>query len=226
MSTQKEMGILFSARMVRAIREGRKTQTRRVLAPQPIVAPDLSFLYSGRSYRNYATFKQRGPIEDARRGAPGQRFWVRETWHPCDGGPIFAADYADGEEGKREAGVQRWYPGIHLRRVDARIRGTITAVRFELLHDITEEDAKAEGVKRPLLAPGEELLLDMPCRTCGTLYVQHDGNGRCGGQHEFEHYSSRSYRGGFAQLWNSINGERAPWQSNPWVRVLTLEVSP
>lgn len=95
-----------------------------------------------------------------------------------------------------QAGVRRWFPGIHLRRVDARIALEVKSVRAERLHDITEEDAKAEGVT-PFPA---------------------DPEGDC--------WSDGKYKTAFEYKWGEINGwdgqpkARAPWASNPWVWVL------
>lgn len=175
----KERGILFSRSMVQAIREERKTMTRWLVQPQPSIEGQTS--------------NRNCPY-----GVPGDRLWVRETWHPCDGGALFAADYPEGDAGKREAGVQRWYPGIHLRRVDARTLLEVTAVRVERLRDISDEDVIAEGVAVYPFMKGYHA--DGLCRTAAQ---------EC-----------------FRQLWTDINDERAPWRSNPWVWVVSFRRLP
>lgn len=118
----KERGILFSAPMVLALLAGTKTQTRRALKPRP---PFSEW------YREVA---------DCPYGVPGDRLWVREAWARVGPGVIFRASDADHNPG------QKWKPGIHLFRVDSRITLEITDVRVQRLHDISEEDAQAEGV--------------------------------------------------------------------------------
>jgi hypothetical protein len=117
-----ERPILFSGPMVRALLEGRKTQTRRIVKGHPHVLPPLNI---GCPY-----------------GVPGDRLWVRETWHPSDSGPeLYAADY----DSKERAGVEAWKPSIHMPRRASRITLEVTDVRVERLQDITEDEARAEG---------------------------------------------------------------------------------
>lgn len=118
----KERPILFSAEMVRAILDGRKTQTRRVIKPQPINALD------------------RPPPCDCPYGKIGDRLWVRETqakFHPA----VYMADVAEDFYPS-----YLWTPSIHMPRVASRITLEITAARVERLQDISEADAMAEGV--------------------------------------------------------------------------------
>jgi len=131
-----ERPILFSVPMVRAILEGTKTQTRRIVKGTALewLAPDM---FTPEYVADPGNFFS--PY-----GYDGDRLWVRENWHPCDSGPVlYAADY----ESKEQAGVSRWYPSIHLRRVDARIVLEVLAVRIERLQAITEDDARAEGAE-------------------------------------------------------------------------------
>lgn len=197
----KERPILFNGAMVRAERAGLKTMTRRLLRQQPdIIVGDL--LGQPHWYLDAdPSLKIRCPY-----GVPGDRLWVRETWAPCDGGPIFAADY-DGD--KARAGVERWHPGIHLRRDDARTLLEVTAVRVERLQAITEEDAKAEGLR----SDAEAL------RNLSHI------RGAEAPRHVPSHL--RGARNYFRDLWDEINGERATWASNPWVWVVSFQrVSP
>ena len=127
--------ILFSAPMVRAILDGSKTQTRRVIKPQP-------------SYPNmcesslWFTHRPRCPY-----GQPGDRLWVRETqakFHP-------AVYMADVEEGLYPSYL--WTPSTHMPRAASRITLEITGVRVERVQDITEADAMAEGADPTLVDP-------------------------------------------------------------------------
>jgi hypothetical protein len=128
----KERPILFSGPMVRAILEGRKTQTRRVIKP---VQPRADGRWPA----------GRNPIDDCPYGASGDRLWVRETWGHCDGGTCYRASEADSvlpDDG-------RWRPSIHMPRWASRIALEVTDVRVEPLNSVSEEDAKSEGVTIP-----------------------------------------------------------------------------
>jgi hypothetical protein len=113
----KERPILFSGAMVRAILEGRKTQTRRV------VKPKVSDLVTHCPY-----------------GAPGARLWVREAWlrDRYDGSTQYRASHPCPE-------LPRWKPSIHMPRERCRLVLELVRVRLERLQDISEEDARAEG---------------------------------------------------------------------------------
>ena len=135
----KERSIIFSGPMVRAILEGRKTQTRRVVKPQPpedaiLTVDDFGrcLLGSAHSFWNYVKCPY---------GAPKNRLWVRETFAlespTC---AVYQADQTD------KTVVERWRPSIHMPRCASRITLEIVSVRVERLQDISEEDALDEGV--------------------------------------------------------------------------------
>ena len=193
-----ERPILFSGPMVRAILEGRKTQTRRVVKPQPELQ-----LKSARWMRcadeQHALFTQHdgelcGQMASTRKcpyGKPGDRLWVRETWAHRrwmlgDASPSPTTVYrADGEDLK---GCDRWRPSIHMPRWASRITLEVVGVRVERLQDISEEDAKAEGIEWVI------------------------------------GYRSRIPL--FSALWERINGPGS-WDANPWVWVVEFRrVSP
>jgi hypothetical protein len=204
---------LFSAEMVRAILDGRKTQTRRVLKPQP-TKPVYQLVNDGRSavYKSFGNFSRRQ--SDIRikcpYGQPGDTLWVRETWGavwPADE-PVplrqceieYRADLPPGctdrpgewpaDEGNGPE-VPKWRPSIHMPRWASRITLRITDIRVERLQDISEDDAKAEGAKP----------LD---------YAAHHVAAGCGARIAFE------------QVWTTINGPNA-WGDNPWVWVVAFE---
>jgi hypothetical protein len=145
----KERPILFSAPMVRAILERRKTQTRRIMKPQP-----YGFLFQ-KPVKSLGGAEIKCPY-----GQTGDRLWVRETWgtdapnlDTCrrgvesDGlfyGPYYAAD-ADWFDNH----TVRMRPSIHMPRWASRITLEITNVRVERLQDISREDAIAEGTPPP-----------------------------------------------------------------------------
>ena len=127
-----ERPILFSGPMVRALLDGRKTQTRRVVKPQPDAAlGDLPGAAWNAGFVNVSC-----PY-----GAPGDTLWARETWGPFEGGFIYRAD--EGPNVKPDDG--RWHPSIHMPRWASRLTLHIKSVRVERLQEISEADALAEG---------------------------------------------------------------------------------
>ena len=130
----------------------------------------------------------------------GDRLWVRETFHPCDGGAIYAADYPweDLREAAKHAGVERWKPSIFMPRAESRIDLEATEdAREERLHDITEAEAEAEGV-------GAEFEMDL------ATFVR--GRGA----------PAVTFYLGFKHAWNRINGPRS-WDENPSVAVVSFK---
>lgn len=143
----RERPILFSGPMVRAILDGRKTQTRRVVKPQPGIhcvpwqRPDGQFIWIIAETGHGVSEPFTCPF-----GQIGDRLWVRETWNAdwCDR-TIYKADggYA------KHAGYSvepRWRPSIHMPRWASRIMLEITDVRVQRLQEISEEDAISEGI--------------------------------------------------------------------------------
>ncbi|HCF3848856.1 TPA: hypothetical protein RNI42_000264 [Pseudomonas aeruginosa] len=208
MSAEKprERPILFNDQMVRAILEGRKTVTRRVVKPQPdflgsMVDPNTPFktLDAGLHARITCPY-----------GEPGDRLWVREAWAadaqvdaiaPSDlsqGEPIwYPADLSVRQTGCSMISKGRVRPSIHMPRWASRILLEITAVRVERLQDISEEQALAEGVR------GEPC--DHTRQACADI--------GCWGD---------TAKGAFGFLWESLNGEGS-WAANPWVWVVEFK---
>lgn len=162
----KEHPILLSGPMVRAILEGRKTQTRRVMKDQSEHGGAIAFNVRAAAF-TYAE-KNRYTGENVRIfcikcpfGQVGDRLWVRETWAQCyqggqlDGGkPCFRADVGiDGNATKIETTkVIQWKPSIFMPRWASRITLEVVGVRVERLWDISEDDAAAEGMTKELVA--------------------------------------------------------------------------
>lgn len=211
----KERPILFSAPMVRAILEVRKTQTRRVVKPQPpadareVITfhhPDPRTHYWGFDGGSLLDWCQPCPY-----GEVGDRLYVRETWqhsnHPF--GPyeadclvFYRADYMDdphGPDGEKspEGKYREWRPSIHMPRSASRITLEITGVRVERLNDIGEADAIAEGV---------EQIATTGCDNAVWMDYAFPRSGKG--------FLSPGYA--FKTLWESINGADS-WKSNPWV---------
>jgi hypothetical protein len=214
----KERPILFNAEMVRAVFDGRKSQTRRVIKPQP-PKPIADAFVDDDGYIVWAPF----PESNYRRGgkpcpygAPGDRLWVRETW-------ALGGDYANAKacqvptserspeyirySAHQEKGpyTGRWRPSIHMPRWASRITLEVTGVRVERVQDITEVDAYAEGV-------------DAGCNNCGNP----QGTKGCGCNNR-----QPMPVDAFVYLWNSINEKRGfGWWENPWVWVVEFKPIP
>ena len=142
----KETGLIFKAPLVRAILEGRKTQTRRVA--KPVKHPDLGNLYAPG-----ALLREHEPQHVINRacpyGQPGDRIYVRETFsqHPEWGQLAFRADGEEFEDADGWLWEPKWIPSIHMPKDLARIWLEITGVRLERIQDISEADALAEGAR-------------------------------------------------------------------------------
>ncbi|MBD1295510.1 hypothetical protein [Pseudomonas aeruginosa] len=202
----KERPILFTGPMVRAILEGRKTVTRRVVKPPPdflgsMVDPNTPFKTLDAGLHARITCPH---------GQPGDRLWVREAWAadaqvdaiaPRDlsqGEPIwYPADFSVRQTGCSMISKGRGRPSIHMPRWASRVLLEITAVRVERLQDISEEQALAEGVH------GEPC--DHARQACGDI--------GCWGD---------TAKGAFGFLWESLNGEGS-WVANPWVWVVEFK---
>ena len=201
----KERPILFSSPMVRAILEGRKTMTRRVIKLDEFsesTTPGYDFAFRKRGL--WHDVRLADMLDPPRRNYPGacpygtigDRLWVKETHHVRD------ARYVDGTgwdivyKADDEDFPYGWTPSIHMPRWASRITLEITGIRLQRLQEITEEDARAEGIT------------DGGCLECGN----HEP---CGCSNP-----NPDARDAFIYLWDSINSKRAPWASNPWVWVI------
>lgn len=133
----KERPILFSATMVRAILEGRKTQTRRVMKTQYVNVAKLD------------PYTEEMLLRHCPYGQIGDRLWVRETWTNLSYEPspdkACVLYRADGEEKPYEL---NWRPSIFMPRWASRITLEIIDARVHRLQEISEEDAACEGVEK------------------------------------------------------------------------------
>lgn len=206
-----ELPILFNAPMVRAILDGRKTQTRRIVKAKhlPFVENLLVNFLDGK-------WNQR-PLPY---GKPGERLWVRETWMEAGdyNPPKYLYRASDWRSQCREhrfdmetvpaEGTQGWKPSIHMPRTASRILLEVTGVRIERLNDCDARDALAEGI-RPFYSSGES---NEP--SCYGLNEE-----RCGFGSPGSWRFHRTPQSAFRALWEHINGARA-WDVNPWVWVI------
>jgi hypothetical protein len=209
-----ERGIIFSAPMVRAILDGRKTQTRRVVKDIAIGPGGCPSFARGRHHGNIVKPKY------CPYGRPGDRLWVRETFlvdhYEYIDGPFpnqrpfdvhddalyFRADGSCCQQFEQcpcgEGQPPRWRPSIHMPRWASRITLEIESVRVERVQDISEEDAQAEGIEGPF---------DVGYRA---FRLPGDSKPR---------YSRAA--AAFEVLWDSIHGPDA-WHANPWVWAITF----
>jgi hypothetical protein len=201
----RERPILFSGPMVRAILDGRKTQTRRVVKPQPDAGPNGTMVdLGGASFGlldGSLSGEWRCPF-----GAPGDRLWVRETFYDYDAGepaPQGATDFhtdallderieyratpwthefADPEE------CGPWTSSIHMPRWASRITLEVTDVRVGRVQAITAADCIAEGIaSRGMDSNGPNIASAM-------MYIED-----------------------YKTLWDSLNAKRGyGWNVNPW----------
>lgn len=140
--------ILFNTEMVRAILEGRKTVTRRIMPDD--IADKLVFDDAGLVLGVYSPgrgFEELDPLEDHSPYKTGDVLYVRETWSKDTTRYMYKADYLESEkfymDGKE---IQiKWRPSIHMPKEAARLFLRVVDVWAELLQDITTADVKAEG---------------------------------------------------------------------------------
>lgn len=246
-SPVRERPIIFSSAMVRAILEGRKTMTRRVVR-WPIVSNGIAFdrelgdivcrdddfppsemLMQVRRGRDlYYIARCDGWEQVCPYGEPGDLLWVREAWcfgdqEPCDCLPNACLCRPSVHYRADWAGIDddvSWRSPTHMPRWASRLTLRVLAVRVERLQEITEGDAIAEGVERR----GD--LWSFDWSRSGTLSRYAEGSvvkGRDLAPLTEKDVGLGTARLAFGNGWNGINGKRAPWASSPWVWVVEFE---
>ncbi len=220
MTAIKERPILFSAPMVRAILEGRKTVTRRAVKSTKAHADGFMMLDHGNGWWPYNAFGDFTSDHEGMEypiacpyGKPGDRLWVRETWYcshsEAQKGPYLQpADMLDLDQAREDGDLvyaadglnpyeqdqPTWKPSIHTPRWVSRILLEITDVRVERLQDISRADIRAEGLQCP-----PEL-----------------------GSDDVSPNYRDWYPAAWRELWESINGDDS-WTANPWVWVVEFK---
>lgn len=191
----KERPILFNTEMVQAILAGKKTQTRRLLK-------DKQFIKYADDDETIEFLKATAICPF---GGKGDKLWVRETWQTWALGWVYKASY--GADLPKDI---KWKSSLFMPKEACRIKLKITDVRIERLHEITDADAREEGIK---------MVDDFNWKD----YVG-DFSG-----FDFDAYITSKYGknlsgevSSYASLWSQINGLDS-WQSNPWVWVITFE---
>jgi hypothetical protein len=202
--------IIFNTEMVRAILDGRKTQTRRIVSKKWLTLVEKVLEANGKWVWDTADAELTTPY-----GRPGDILWVRETvcippvnWadktQECirdDSGNwrhiAYRAD-ASCEDGMHDYGL-KWTPSIHMPKWAAQIFLRVTDLRVERLQNITEADGQAEGIERISLGPDE----------IDGVQV---------------HPMTSTYRAAFSAAWDAIYSKRGfGWQNNPWVWVAEFQ---
>jgi len=240
----KEHPLLMQGPLVRATLEGRKTQTRRPIKPQPdddivdVEYDAIADLWLGNTQEDNdlgytSSWAMRCPL-----GQAGDRLWVRETWRPVmetwrsfveygAGGELSATGHADAMTkltkvalrfpgGREDIHSEQWHPSIHMPRWACRLVLPLVSVRVERVQDITEEDARAEGVPHN----GDRPIDKSWCAACcGHGIVERFALGMVSVDDCSECNSAKKL---FRNIWISIYGQES-WDANPWVWVAEWE---
>jgi len=225
-----ERPIILNADMVRAVLNGSKTQTRRIIQSpaknmQVTVQKVIDYREPGDKWYGEHVFSMRNQsgtwcdytkeqfLAKCPFGAVGDRLWVRETFatlepgsyepvKPCDGYAQVVRYAASDRLANSDRDVRgfNWRPSIHMPRWASRITLEITNVGVQRIQSISQNDAAREGLVK-LPASGR--------------YCINEGDQYFGG-------ASHDARGVFSWLWSSIYGEES-WQANPWVWVIEFK---
>lgn len=189
----KERPILFKPEMVRAILEGRKTMTRRVIKPQPECSPDSAMRWESSGKWQWRLMGGLEPAQAPQFACPygnyDDRLWVRESIRKQDDVMVYCADGTTvSQDGLvlPSIGEKPVIPSIHMPRWACRLVLELTAVRVERVQSISGADALAEGIQAT------------------------------------SKYGKDADVSDFQELWESINGPSS-WDANPWVWVLEFK---
>ncbi len=213
----KERPILFSTPMVKSILDGRKTMTRRVIKPQLERKPEHGYYWYQRDRKMlWHQYTNQDFLNRCPHGQIGDRLWVRETYlervefvkdsngydeiaTPKD--PTEVKYFADEPNRKYDLELGDEYvkkPSIYMPRRFSRITLEITGVKAQKLQDITEEDAKAEGVEKCIIGYKSKRGMEQGIST---------------------------YKQAFEKLWNSLNEKRGfGWALNPWTWAIKFSI--
>lgn len=226
----RERKILFSTELVPGVHAGRKTKTRRILrhdSPTTVTDPKWErcdeCLWTGVDDAGTTIFA-RAPAD------AGDRLWVQEAHHIVDHDPesrSVIVEYASDETRRhvylteaeneklaaRSSPLTKPMPGRFMYRSLSRATLEVLSVRVERVQEISEADAMAEGIPAPVKVASSVPFQGVQYKFIapGVLHTNVYGD------HDRDAPAHDSAREAFAVLWDSINGERASWASNPWV---------
>lgn len=228
--------ILFNTAMVKAILEGKKTQTRRIIKPQPTNPRWNNVGWLG--WDDGHGYRMKPPC------VAGDILWIRETWHKDVGRYMYRANYSNDEkfyQNGKEIKL-RWHPSIHMPKEAARIFLLVKDVRVERLQEITKQDAISEGISRLFDCLTKSEYEEWANRS-GVEVPQHEqpwnnylwhghfgvhgmGN-RISNAWPWQLSGYANPRGSFSSLWNSTvdlkDWDKYGWDANPWVWVIEFE---
>ncbi|KKL63044.1 hypothetical protein LCGC14_2179100, partial [marine sediment metagenome] len=213
--------IIFNTEMVKAILDNRKSQTRRVIKPQPTPEPDRIEYYGEKIGWGWVPTSRSGKIGIFKPpgykcpyGEIGEKMWVRETWAKVGdneddihgsrycgsyGSVYFKADYLPSDD------HLKWKPSIFMPRWASRIDLEITDIRVERVQDIKERDCESEGIEVA------ESIGDY----AGALWTART---------EKATFNFSNAQSAFQYLWDSINAKRGyGWKVNPFVWVIDFK---
>ncbi|MBX4822039.1 hypothetical protein C2U62_24735 [Klebsiella michiganensis] len=224
----KERGMIFNGEMVRALLDGRKTQTRRIVkgadgavkfCKEWDINGEEIFVVLGE--KDHTGMNPVLGAISCPLGAVGDRIWVRETWAEAGASApdlkLYRANYPEHVpsiyENVPPAEEIRWTPSIHMPRWASRILLEITDVRVERLNAISEEDAQREGVHTEVWDQ----------TVVARNYAARDEFFQFWSE-DMPHYveMNQLYRSSFRSLWESIYGAEN-WLANPWVWVIEFK---
>ncbi len=228
-----EHPIIFSTEMVKAILDGKKTMTRRVIKPQPKI---VHALYPDATIETEQLFKNTERLK-CPYGQIGDSLWVRETWNYL---PNEAIENPDAPNPKvwyladfntRHNFAYPWKPSIFMPRWASRITLEITNIKVERLQEITEEDAKAEGfeAEKPKIWWQGYREWDLRDGRTDLLHQQSFGDKPPDWMIEPHRMQDRpdlltTAKSWFISYWEHLNFKRGySWESNPWVWVIEFK---
>lgn len=195
--------ILFNTEMVRAILDGRKGATRRIV--KGFIPDDAVWGYTAFTPKGYISC--RGTFADGYGEKifklpceTGDILYVRETWKKASNGYYYYEDWQRNDI----ADITKWKPSIHMPKEAARIWLKVMNVRVERLQEITDEQAKREGIQYDECPTGFTWKQETDMHNCYTTPI-----------------------GAMQALWNSTirksDLDRYGWDASPWVWVIEFE---
>lgn len=223
-----DKGIIFSAPMVRALLDGRKTQTRRLLKPAPFVDHMGNFCAPDRAGKlwNWGQHPDGRPCTRnyQARHVPfvtGDRLYVRENFQLLSFGDYLPTKHQPADvrfaatdpcaDLPADTRGYPWRPCIHMPRWASRLWLAVTDVRVQRLQDCSEADAIAEGVER----------IDDPRGTAWKSYE----TCKDGSPHPHASVPNASPLTSYRELWDSLHTAKGTtWDANPWVVAVTFDV--
>lgn len=217
--------IIFSASMVRALLDGRKTQTRRLI--NTVVPEGQRVGPCHYSKTGWAFWKKFGECDACTcRDAAGINYWegdrlyVRERCLEITGGAYrgvkYIADGHDSGDWDRANDGAQWdiksRPSIHMPRWASRLTLTVTDVRVQRLQDIDRDDAMAEGI----VQTWGDFMGDPPEWAINSINQHGDASGT-------HIYDNRTSVENYRELWAHLHG-RESWDANPWIVAISFAV--